>query len=145
MDHFRHAVKEVPGAGGCTTKFTLMLAAKRFKELLFSAEALAAARNDIRTAVGLSADQDVVAEGQVMHLPLIGQVLRACGDPDWELFEGLGDGVNVGVDEELPRTPAVFEEKDRWRLPDDAGPGEDLADNYKSAEPHLSEVEKLFE
>ena len=32
-------------------------------------------------------------------------------DPDWEFVDSMGEGVPLGVDEQLPRTPAVFEEK----------------------------------
>jgi hypothetical protein len=38
----------------------------------------------------------------------------------------------------------VFEEKGKWRLSDDAGPGTDSGDNYKSVAPHVDRVRALF-
>ncbi len=53
----------------------------------------------------------MVADGQVFHLPVMAKLLMIYGDPDWEFVGVLGDGVALGVDEQMPRTPAVFEEK----------------------------------
>ena len=50
----------------------------------------------------------------------------------------------MGVDSPLPRTPAVFEEKGRWRLSDDVGRGENTNDNYQSVAPRLDTVRRLF-
>ena len=87
-------------------------------------------RTLIREAVGMSVDEDVVADGQVFHLPLMAKLLMIYGDHDWEFVGGLGDGVALGFDEQMPRTPAVFEEKGKWKLSDDVGPGVDMCDNY---------------
>ena len=46
-----------------------------------------------------------VADGQSFRLKLIGNLLKALGDPDWEYPESLEDGVPLGVDVELPRSP----------------------------------------
>ena len=93
---------------------------------------------------GFSAKEDVVASGQVFHLKLIGRLLKVYGDLDWKFADGMGEGVPLGVDEQMPRTPAVFEEKGKWKLPDDAGPGVDMCDNYRSVEPHMEQVKALF-
>ena len=98
----------------------------------------------MRAMLGMPVSEDVVATGQVFHLPLMAGLLRAFGDPDWSFVQGLGEGVPLGVDEGLPRTPAVFEEKGKWRLSDDAGPGSDSSDNYKSVAPHIDRVRALF-
>ena len=124
--------------------FMLKLAAGRVKTCPFEEGSLAEARATIRQQVGLDEKEDVVASGQVFHLKLIGRLLKMYGDPDWEFVDGMGEGVPLGVDEQLPRTPAVFEEKGKWKLPDDAGPGVDTCENYRSVDPHLDTVKALF-
>ncbi len=52
-----------------------------------------------------------MAGGEVFHLKLIGRLLKLYGDPDWEFVDGMGEGVPLGLDEQLPRTPAVLQEK----------------------------------
>eukprot|EP00974_Lingulodinium_polyedra_P112103 10845226-Lingulodinium_polyedra.AAC.1 len=44
----------------------------------------------------------------------------------------------------MPRTPAVFEEKTSWNLDPVDGDGVREADNYRSVEGHIREVENLF-
>ena len=72
-------------------------------------------------------------------------IQRSAQDPDWEFFQLIKGGVTLGVMEQLPRTPAVFEEKSKWRL-DEFLTGAVLeASNYSSLEAHLDEVQKQFE
>ena len=63
-----------------------------------------------------------------MRLSMLSAVLKELQDPDWRFISG----VKLGVDVELPRTLAVFEEKVRWNLddPDDrmANVSEDCRD-----------------
>ena len=51
----------------------------------------------------------------------------------------------MGVDEALPRTPAVFEEKLKWNLEEVDAPGAHEQDNYGSLAGHMKEVGELFE
>ena len=84
---------------------------------------------------------------QHLRVQLIGTMLRAFGDPDWEYFKMLERGVRIGVGVQLPRTPLIFPEKVRWRVP-----GQESADpdvvfegtwraNDISAMGHRTEVE----
>ena len=124
--------------------FMLKLAAGRFKSCPFEEGTLEETRAVIRETVGLNVSEDLVADGQVFHLKLLGRLLKVFGDPDWEFIDGLGEGVTLGVDEQMPRTPAVFEEKGKWKLPEDAGPGVNMCDNYRSVDPHIAQVKALF-
>ena len=54
-------------------------------------------------------------------------------------------GVRLGVGVELPRVPAVFTAKDRWRTYTDGPDGVVLRDSYVSAKEHAAEVQKHFE
>ena len=77
----------------------------------------------------------------------IGSLLRSAGDPDWRIFkEELGaEGVPIGVEEDLPRAPAIFEEKSRWRLEERDGlPEPQLRDNYLSTEGRQEWLRKHF-
>ena len=71
-------------------------------------------------------------------------LLEAMGDVDhsW-LDEVAAEGVSLGVDEELPRVPEVFEEKEKWNLSFTEEDFRDtLADNYKSAEENSVNIER---
>ena len=72
-------------------------------------------------------------------------------DPDAEVFGTCATGVRVGVGVRMPRTPAVYDQKQKWKLPGqrDAqfcreelnGSGVEQG-NYKSAEAFPEEVER---
>ena len=44
---------------------------------------------------------------QVFHIRRLQRLLEAAGDPDWRVLSLYARGVPLGVDKELPRTPAV--------------------------------------
>ncbi len=85
-----------------------------------------------------------------LHLRLLEAILRAGGDPDWGGMAQYAAGVRLGIGERLPRTPAVFARKVKWRLK-----GQELADeleghpvqgvwrdNYRSVTAHQHLVEQ---
>ena len=141
---FEEAVRRASNGKDDPLGFMLKLAAGRVKACPFEEGALAEARASIRQLAGMDEKEDVVASGQVFHLKLIGRLLKMYDDPDWEFVDSMGEGVPLGVDMQLPRTPAVFEEKGKWKLPDDAGPGVDTCEKYRSVDPHLEKVKALF-
>ena len=56
---------------------------------------------------------------QRFEVRLVGELARACGDPDAQFTELWPRGVYVGSKGRiLPRTPATFERKLKWRLGD---------------------------
>ena len=61
--------------------------------------------------------------------------LRACNDPDSEILDAYARGVSLGYKTRIPRTPAVFNQKEKWRLPyeDAAIQHQSWVPNYKSA------------
>ena len=69
-------------------------------------------------------------------------MLEAVGDVDHSWLEEVAEeGVCLGVDEELPRVPEVFEEKEKWNLSFTEEDFRDtLADNYKSAEENSVDI-----
>ena len=71
-------------------------------------------------------------------------VLKEGRDPDWQWFPSLAHGMDIGT-EGLPRTPAVFEAKTKWRLEEDVGPGFSATTNYQSCEGYEKRIEEQFE
>lgn len=71
-------------------------------------------------------------------------VLEAMEDVDYEFLDDIvAKGAPLGVDEELPRTPAVFEEKTSWRRSFTEEVLKDKwSDNYGSAEENAADIER---
>ena len=84
---------------------------------------------------------------QVFEIRLIQALLESCEDPDAYFCNWWATGVWLGSPKRrLPRTPAVFDRKTKWRL---AEPTEQLHGewqcNYPSLKEHVSTVQAQFE
>ena len=95
-------------------------------------------------------DLDHVPSGQPFRLALIEEFLRISGDPDYRAFysasSSFAKGVSIGVDQKLPRTPAVFRKKVKQRdYSGEQEPDEELRSNYPSAEANGEVLEKQFQ
>ena len=73
---------------------------------------------------------------QPLQVRLIQALLRAAGDPDAEFYEDMARVVPLGVVGEMPRTPAVFEEKTACAR---------TVTNYSSAQARPDVILKQFE
>ncbi len=84
---------------------------------------------------------------QPVRIRMLQCILYLGGDPDHHAMDHFGRGVRLGVGVKLPRTPAVYSRKRRWRLEGQGDPtfdlagerealGEDWRDNYVSARLH---------
>eukprot|EP00435_Cladocopium_sp_Y103_P007644 s5608_g2.t1 len=86
-------------------------------------------------------------EGQPFFLRMLSQWLEVFEDPDVDCLVNSADsyatGVNVGVDDPLPRSPQVFPPKRKHRKLDetDFNP---IAENYSSAQVSSKELEEKF-
>ena len=89
-----------------------------------------------------------VAPYQPFHLNLLGAYLAAIDDPDFDILtretDSFTTGVRVGVGCRLPRTPAVFERKLKWRNLDDT-PFDPQRENYASAVGAAKQLQAQFE
>lgn len=90
----------------------------------FSPEALARTRQEWGKVAGCRDDLVECVRGyQHFHLDLIGAMLEAVGDPDWRQAatspQSFKTGIPAGVGLRLPRTPAVYERKRKWRSLDE--------------------------
>ena len=83
---------------------------------------------------------DVHHEHEYIDLRLLQAFLRICEDPDAPALDAYCSGVRLGHNMQMPRTPAVYEEKRKWRLsyesPD--APTVEWATNYKTAKERQS-------
>jgi len=91
---------------------------------------------------------------QPVDIPLLRALLEDAGDPDYEILDAYLVGVRIGVGVILPRTPAVYEERVKWRLPEQEALSDESADpevegawraNYTSAKLLLPQVVKELE
>ena len=66
---------------------------------------------------------------------LIQALMRACRDPGAETMDCYATGVCLGYNQRMPRTPAVFAAKEKWRLKfeTDTVATEECSPNYSSA------------
>ena len=87
---------------------------------------------------------------EVYHWDAIGEHLRLAGDPDWRILSrglhSFKDGVRIGVGVRMPRTPAVFPRKTKWRKyeEEEDGMAPTSKENYKSVKDNLEAVERMF-
>ena len=88
-----------------------------------------------------------VPEFQPFLLFLLEALLRLGNDPDWKIIASASasfvTGVPIGVDRRMPRTPAVYERKRRWR-PLDESIFVGHKDNYSSAVDAADQLETQF-
>lgn len=69
-------------------------------------------------------------------------MLKLQEDEDYEYLEGVvASGVKIGVDMEMPRVPAVFEEKTKWKVEaTEEDMHEILSQNYSSADENAADI-----
>ena len=129
----------------------LTIAVGKMERLPFPLELIERVRADLRITLkeagfgdGLPREGDVV---QSFEVRLIQALLEAMGDPDHHFCTWWALGVWLGSpSRKLPRTPAVFDRKTKWRFQEigeeDRG---DWQHNYSSLDEHASLVQKQFE
>ena len=144
LDEYRRILH--PRRDGATdpTAMTFRIAAGVYNDNPFSGDDMERIRGIVKKHLGLHCDQCGVAAGQSFRLEMFSELLRYFGDPDWAFFKELEQGVNIGVDCPMPRTPAVFEEKFSWRLEEWAGQEESEVANYRSIAGFEERVQQLF-
>ena len=83
-------------------------ATKRLKNLLA----------EVSAPFRITLDPGDELQDQPIDVLLLGSVLRALGDPDWQVFRLYATGVPLGMGVRMPRTPKVFPPKQKWSLPE---------------------------
>lgn len=95
-------------------------------------------------AMGFSPRRKSGDRSTEIHFRRLIAMLKAVQDEDIEFLEPMvSEGVPLGVDEEMPRTPRVFEEKTKWaREFADYVLEEQTAENYGSAEENQEDIRR---
>ena len=77
-----------------------------------------------------------------IHFRRLRAVARVLQDEDADFLEEVvSKGVPLGVDEEMPRNPAVYEEKQKWTVDQTEDDFHDtVAENYVSAEENSADI-----
>ena len=127
------------------------LVAGHFKESPFNEVLLAEGRAVLSSHLHFKPGEEPGAcpEHQRIFLTLQAALARECLDPDWSILAGPGRsfsaGVPLGYHERLPRTPAVFSHKRRWRKYDEVADPKEHQANYRSAVDVLPQLEAQLE
>ena len=126
------------------------IATGRFSQDPFGEELIAKGRKTVAAAMAILLKVPAepllqVPEGQPFFLHLLAALAKAIGDPDDKILSrgrwNFAHGVPVGVGVRLPRTPAVYERKVKWRTLDETEFTAN-SENYKSAKLVQSELLK---
>ena len=120
-----------------------------YSESPFSPDLLAEGRRRVKAVIGVTGSEyDVPVHGQPFFLHLLASTARVLGDPDWRILvdnrESYATGVPVGYRRRLPRTPAVFDRKTRWRSYGQDDFCLELRENYNSAAAAEKPIEEQF-
>ena len=128
-------------------KSAFLLAAGRLESSPFTQSALDRLRGELAGTLPDPALALRVPDRQPFLLYMLAQSLRILGDPDWEILiqgtECFAEGVPLGDEEPLPRTPQVFARREKFRKLD-ASPFQAIMDNYTSAELSSEQLEEHF-
>ena len=102
------------------------LAANKFDQCPFGEEVVAKGRKiwaDILQEFSGKRPGVAPEPGQCMLLECLGLHLKLAGDPDWRIMSesswSFAKGTPIGIGVKMPRVPAVFERKVRWRRYDE--------------------------
>lgn len=81
------------------------------------------------------------------HSGLLQSFLRACQDPDAEAMDAFAQGVRLGYLNRMPRTPAIYNPKAKWRLrfEEMSSPSAGWSPSYKSARERSEFLQKKIE
>ncbi len=90
---------------------------------------------------------------QVVRVRLLQAILRDASDPDWRGMDRFASGIRLGVGRRMPRTPAVYSRKTRWRIAEqaeaDAWDPQTVSgvwrENYKTAKAQRAEVRRQLD
>merc|ERR1712051_114004 len=86
------SVATTSGGKDSALTFMLKLAAGRFEQSPFDPEAVDGLTEKLRELLGLEVQACGIARAQPLRLGMVGALLRAFDDPDWEFFGQLSEG-----------------------------------------------------
>ena len=105
---------------GFDVKKLLMFAScQKLTSSPFPAERVIQSRGSFRSKLkvaGFEADRVEQDRKQAVEIRLVEAVLVAAKDPDVSIMRQCRKGVRLGARRKMPRTPAVYERKQKWKL-----------------------------
>ena len=137
--------------GVATSMLALRLAAGNQEDSPFTEQMVEDGVEAMLDTMGLASHEDrktlkSIPKDQPFRLYLLATLAQRIGDPDWKIAASVkhsfATGVPVGVGG-LPRTPAVYERKKKWRTLD-ASDFSPQRENYSSAIGHEETLEQQF-
>ena len=107
--------------------------------------------NDVRARIATTLPDPEQAlckpDGQPFMLHMLSQSLKILGDPDYEILdqgsESFAEGVPLGWDKPIGRTPQVFPKRIHFRKLDESDFDPSMV-NYRSAELNAAQLEEKF-
>ncbi|CAE7730942.1 unnamed protein product, partial [Symbiodinium necroappetens] len=107
--------------------------------------------NDVRARMAATLPDPEQAlckpDGQPFMLHMLSQSLKILGDPDYEILdqgnESFAEGVPLGWDKPIARTPQVFPKRTHFRKLDESDFDPSMV-NYRSAEMNAAQLEEKF-
>ena len=140
-------LKQSDEQGNDALKLFWSLAAGKRQRSPFEAAALQRARAEldgVLRAEGVCPDRQATDRQTEINFRRVAALLELAGDPDFAFLNELASvGACLGVGEVLPRVPAVFEAKTRWKLSEPGGDFEPtVCANYKSAEENMEDIRR---
>ena len=136
---------------GCPRRELMRVACGHRDSSLFPKEEILRTRQELRSLLTARGFEDGLPKPgdrpQAFEVRLIGELAKAAEDPDAYFTDFWARGVWVGSrDRRLPRTPAVFARKRKWRLGElDPVAQPEWQANYSSITTHSDQVRKQFE
>jgi hypothetical protein len=136
---------------GCPKRELMRIACGHRESSPFPAKEVERIRKEVRAALkacGFGGGEPRHGDReQAFHVRLMGELASAAQDPDAYYTDFWARGVWVGSkDRPLPRTPAVFSRKVKWRLGElDPLAQPEWRPNYSSLDDHVPQVKKQFE
>ena len=135
---------------GDLVEFACKLVQRRFDECPFNEASITEGRRCMSSILGVDHVKGVfdAESGQPFLLNQASHLSQSLGDPDWRILttstNSYSSGVPVGFKERLPRTPAVFERKTRWKKYEDDDYLLEERGNYPSASVAMKSIRDQF-
>ena len=92
-----------------------------------------------------------ITNGQPFKLNLVKQLLIEGKDPDYDYMDRLAEGLNIGVEEQIPMSPGIWPSKAEMRgeelsIAEDEDDETDLlaVENYSSADVYIKEIRQTY-
>jgi hypothetical protein len=136
-------------SGGSVKRAVFSLASGRTKASPFPDHLIAGMRSGVIEELkkaGVDPEERPGDRSKWISVRMVQALLKEAGDPGWKVLSKVAEGAPLGWREKLPRLPAIFERKRKWKPPrrEDEDPST-WPDNYESVMALGSTLKDRFE